>query len=182
MWCCLVPVVGVGVWGLLPNCHCLFLFPPATKEVALQPAPGLTWRTIGGVLDFYIFLGPDPNMVIQQYQQVIGKCPHPNVAICGHLPHAPIPVSPQLHHHPQPSQLGRGQWSPAIPSPALPAYQGSAITYFPPLPFPSHPFETPLLSRDTPSVLLLSRCRFPSHATLLGARLPSLPLGLWIQQ
>lgn len=91
------------------------------------------------MLDFYIFLGPDPNMVIQQYQQVIGKCPHPDVAICRHLPRTPIPVSPQLHHRPRFSQLGSGPRSPAIPSPALPAHQGSAVTSFPPcaLPLPS---------------------------------------------
>ncbi|NXA75611.1 LYAG glucosidase, partial [Thryothorus ludovicianus] len=54
------------------NAHGVFLLNSNAMEVALQPAPALTWRTIGGVLDFYIFLGPDPNMVIQQYQQVIG--------------------------------------------------------------------------------------------------------------
>ncbi|NXY72640.1 LYAG glucosidase, partial [Glareola pratincola] len=54
------------------DAHGVFLLNSNAMEVALQPAPALTWRTIGGVLDFYIFLGPDPNMVIQQYQQVIG--------------------------------------------------------------------------------------------------------------
>lgn len=88
------------------------------------------------MLDFYIFLGPDPNMVIQQYQQVIGKGVHPYVAICGHLPCTTIPLSPQLHHHPQPSQLRRGQQFPAIPSPSLPTRQGSAVTSFPPSPLP----------------------------------------------
>uniref|UniRef100_H9GHK5 P-type domain-containing protein n=1 Tax=Anolis carolinensis TaxID=28377 RepID=H9GHK5_ANOCA len=52
--------------------HGVFLLNSNAMEVALQPAPALTWRTIGGVLDFYIFLGPDPNLVVQQYQQVIG--------------------------------------------------------------------------------------------------------------
>ncbi|NXN29051.1 LYAG glucosidase, partial [Nycticryphes semicollaris] len=54
------------------DAHGVFLLNSNAMEVALQPTPALTWRTIGGVLDFYIFLGPDPNMVIQQYQQVIG--------------------------------------------------------------------------------------------------------------
>ena len=91
------------------------------------------------MLDFYIFLGPDPNMVIQQYQQVIGECPHPDVAISRHIPRTRISVSLQLHHRPQSSQLGSGQRSLAIPSPALPARQGSADTSFPhsPLPLPS---------------------------------------------
>lgn len=42
-------------------------------DVALQPAPALTWRTVGGILDFYVFLGPDPGSVIGQYMEVIGQ-------------------------------------------------------------------------------------------------------------
>lgn len=44
-----------------------------SSDVALQPAPALTWRTIGGILDFYIFTGPDPASVIGQYIEVIGQ-------------------------------------------------------------------------------------------------------------
>lgn len=42
-------------------------------DVVLQPAPALTWRTIGGILDFYVFLGPDPASVIGQYVEVVGQ-------------------------------------------------------------------------------------------------------------
>ncbi len=38
----------------------------------LQPTPALTWVAIGGILDLYVFLGPDPQSVIRQYLQVIG--------------------------------------------------------------------------------------------------------------
>lgn len=44
-----------------------------SSEVALQPAPAITWRTIGGILDFYVFTGPDPASVIGQYVEVIGQ-------------------------------------------------------------------------------------------------------------
>lgn len=49
------------------NCVCL-----ANVEVLLQPSPALTWLTVGGILDLYVFLGPSPQIVVQQYQEVIG--------------------------------------------------------------------------------------------------------------
>ena len=49
---------------------CILFFSPDTD---LQPSPALTFRTIGGVLDFYIFTGPTPDQVVQQYTDVIGK-------------------------------------------------------------------------------------------------------------
>lgn len=42
-------------------------------DIILQPTPAVTFRTIGGVLDFYFFLGPTPSAVISQYTEVIGK-------------------------------------------------------------------------------------------------------------
>lgn len=44
----------------------------ASSDVLLQPSPALTWRTTGGILDFYIFLGPDPKSVVRQYLDVVG--------------------------------------------------------------------------------------------------------------
>uniref|UniRef100_A0A8C3ETJ8 Lysosomal alpha-glucosidase n=1 Tax=Corvus moneduloides TaxID=1196302 RepID=A0A8C3ETJ8_CORMO len=44
----------------------------ASPDVLLQPSPALTWRTTGGILDFYIFLGPDPKSVVRQYLDVVG--------------------------------------------------------------------------------------------------------------
>ncbi|XP_036408755.1 lysosomal alpha-glucosidase [Megalops cyprinoides] len=52
--------------------HGVFLLNSNAMEVALQPTPALTWVAIGGVLDLYVFLGPDPQSVVQQYHQVIG--------------------------------------------------------------------------------------------------------------
>ncbi|XP_030635382.1 lysosomal alpha-glucosidase [Chanos chanos] len=53
--------------------HGVFLLNSNAMDVVLQPAPALTWRTIGGILDFYIFMGPDPSSVIEQYLEVIGR-------------------------------------------------------------------------------------------------------------
>ncbi|XP_063072714.1 lysosomal alpha-glucosidase [Engraulis encrasicolus] len=41
-------------------------------EVVLQPMPALTAVSLGGILDLYVFPGPDPQSVVRQYQDVIG--------------------------------------------------------------------------------------------------------------
>nr|XP_032830840.1 maltase-glucoamylase, intestinal-like [Petromyzon marinus]XP_032830841.1 maltase-glucoamylase, intestinal-like [Petromyzon marinus]XP_032830843.1 maltase-glucoamylase, intestinal-like [Petromyzon marinus]XP_032830844.1 maltase-glucoamylase, intestinal-like [Petromyzon marinus]XP_032830845.1 maltase-glucoamylase, intestinal-like [Petromyzon marinus]XP_032830846.1 maltase-glucoamylase, intestinal-like [Petromyzon marinus]XP_032830847.1 maltase-glucoamylase, intestinal-like [Petromyzon marinu len=51
----------------------VFLLNLNAMDVTIQPTPALTYRTIGGVLDFYIFLGPSPEEVVQQYHELIGK-------------------------------------------------------------------------------------------------------------
>ncbi|KAL1005157.1 hypothetical protein UPYG_G00055320 [Umbra pygmaea] len=52
--------------------HGFFLLNSNAMDVVLQPGPAITWRTIGGILDFYVFLGPDPSSVIGQYLEVVG--------------------------------------------------------------------------------------------------------------
>lgn len=39
-------------------------------DVTFQPTPALTYRTLGGILDFYMVLGPTPEMVVQEYTAV----------------------------------------------------------------------------------------------------------------
>ncbi|KAM6957048.1 lysosomal alpha-glucosidase [Aplochiton taeniatus] len=52
--------------------HGVFLLNSNAMDVVLQPTPALTWVAIGGVLDLYVFMGPDPQTVVRQYLQVIG--------------------------------------------------------------------------------------------------------------
>ncbi len=42
-------------------------------DVTTMPNPGLTFRTIGGMLEFFVFLGPEPESVVKQYSDVIGR-------------------------------------------------------------------------------------------------------------
>ncbi|XP_036974620.1 maltase-glucoamylase, intestinal [Acanthopagrus latus] len=51
----------------------VFLMNSNAMEVVLQPAPAVTYRTIGGVLDFYILFGDTPEQVVQEFQELIGR-------------------------------------------------------------------------------------------------------------
>ena len=37
-----------------------------------MPYPALVLRTIGGILDFYFFSGPEPESVVKQYTSLVG--------------------------------------------------------------------------------------------------------------
>lgn len=39
-------------------------------EFVLQPTPGYVYRTIGGLLDIYIFLGPTVEEAVEQFTEV----------------------------------------------------------------------------------------------------------------
>ena len=49
-------------------------------DVTFQPTPALTYRTLGGILDFYMVLGPTPESVVQQYTEV--SVLRPLVCLC----------------------------------------------------------------------------------------------------
>ncbi|KAM9207793.1 lysosomal alpha-glucosidase-like [Leptosomus discolor] len=77
----MAPVPQVNLYGSHPfylvmedsgSAHGVFLLNSNTMDVLLQPSLALTWRTTGGILDFYVFLGPDPKSVVRQYLDVIG--------------------------------------------------------------------------------------------------------------
>ena len=63
------------VEDLSGNSNGMLMFNSNPMEVALQPKPGLTLRTIGGVLDVFIMVGPSPNDIIRQYSHLVGL-PH----------------------------------------------------------------------------------------------------------
>ncbi|NXG52181.1 LYAG glucosidase, partial [Psilopogon haemacephalus] len=77
----MAPAPQVNLYGSHPfylvledggSAHGVFLLNSNAMDVLLQPSPALTWRTTGGILDFYIFLGPDPKSVVRQYLDVVG--------------------------------------------------------------------------------------------------------------
>lgn len=53
--------------------HGLFLLNSNAMDIITQPGPAITYRTIGGVLDFYWFMGDTPSKVTEQYFEVIGR-------------------------------------------------------------------------------------------------------------
>ncbi|EFX87690.1 hypothetical protein DAPPUDRAFT_312136 [Daphnia pulex] len=72
----------INVYGAQPfymaseedgSSHGVFLFNSHAMDVTTMPYPGLTFRAIGGMLEFFVFLGPEPESVVKQYSDVIGK-------------------------------------------------------------------------------------------------------------
>ena len=54
------------------NVHGQFFLNSNAMDVDLQPLPALTYTTIGGIIDLYIFTGPTVQNVIEQYWDIIG--------------------------------------------------------------------------------------------------------------
>jgi len=54
------------------NFHGQFFLNSNAMDIDLQPLPALTYTTIGGIIDLYIFTGPTVQNVIEQYWDIIG--------------------------------------------------------------------------------------------------------------
>ena len=76
--------VGTGdnLYGVQPyhmtleedgNASGLLFFNANAMEVISTPKPAITYRTIGGELDFMLFTGPGPEAVTQQYTHYLGR-------------------------------------------------------------------------------------------------------------
>uniref|UniRef100_A0A671MM26 alpha-glucosidase n=1 Tax=Sinocyclocheilus anshuiensis TaxID=1608454 RepID=A0A671MM26_9TELE len=53
--------------------HGVLLLNSNAMDVTFLPTPALTYRTVGGILDFYMVMGPTPEAVVQQYTEMIGR-------------------------------------------------------------------------------------------------------------
>ncbi|NXV53114.1 MGA protein, partial [Uria aalge] len=63
------------------NAHGVLLLNSNAMDVTFQPTPALTYRTTGGILDFYLVLGPTPELVVQEYTAV--RLPSPKLRAFG---------------------------------------------------------------------------------------------------
>ncbi|CAL8074591.1 unnamed protein product [Orchesella dallaii] len=77
-----IPGINRNLYGSHPfymvvdnkgNSYGVFLANSNAMEVEVQPGNFLTFRTIGGILDLRIFLGPKPSDVMNQYTAIIGR-------------------------------------------------------------------------------------------------------------
>lgn len=58
--------------GSLTDFHGHFFLNSNAMDIDLQPLPAISYTTIGGIIDLYLFTGPTVQDVIQQYWDVIG--------------------------------------------------------------------------------------------------------------
>ena len=67
-------------WGVHPffinlsggRAHGIFFLNSNAMDITISNDIA-TWRSSGGILDFYIFSGPTPGAVVRQYQSLIGR-------------------------------------------------------------------------------------------------------------
>lgn len=76
------PGVGRNLYGTHPfyiavedayNAMGFFFLNSNGMDINVQPDPSLTFITIGGIIDFYIYMGPTPADIVRQHTDVVGK-------------------------------------------------------------------------------------------------------------
>lgn len=60
-----------------------FLLNSNGMDINVQPMPALTFTTIGGIIDFYLYLGPTPGDVVSQHTEIIGRSQFPQYFTLG---------------------------------------------------------------------------------------------------
>ncbi|KAM3654006.1 LOW QUALITY PROTEIN: maltase-glucoamylase-like, partial [Ammospiza maritima maritima] len=55
------------------SAHGVLLLNSNAMDVTLQPTPALTYRSTGGIFDFYLLMGPGPEDVVREYTALIGR-------------------------------------------------------------------------------------------------------------
>ncbi|KAM7297487.1 lysosomal alpha-glucosidase-like [Ixodes scapularis] len=51
----------------------LFLLNSNAMDIVLKPSPSVTLRSTGGIVDLFVFMGPSPEAVVQQYTALVGR-------------------------------------------------------------------------------------------------------------
>lgn len=52
-------------------------------DVTIQPTPAITFTSIGGIIEFYLFTGPSPAEVVAQYTEIVGRSQMPQYFTLG---------------------------------------------------------------------------------------------------
>ncbi|XP_048487730.1 lysosomal alpha-glucosidase-like [Plutella xylostella] len=77
-----VPVENTPLYGSHPfhlgledsgKSHGMVLLNSNAMDIVTQPTPALTYRTIGGILNFLLVLGDAPNEVLAEYTALVGR-------------------------------------------------------------------------------------------------------------
>lgn len=53
--------------------HGIFFLNSNAMEYTLTPDPSITYKTSGGILDFVLFVGDNPEETVQLYHSLIGR-------------------------------------------------------------------------------------------------------------
>ncbi|CAF0818858.1 unnamed protein product [Brachionus calyciflorus] len=88
----IAPTINTNLYGTHPfymsldkqsNAMGFYLLNSNGMDINVNPTPALTFITIGGIVDFYVYLGPSPSDVIAQHTELIGRSQMPQYFTLG---------------------------------------------------------------------------------------------------